>query len=272
MSYFSTHIDVLFVYVMISHGSVHSQFFQLGNVQKHLNELRNLRLCLRQQLAGGLSGFDPWHVGPAGSGGGGWARAGVSADICFSSLGKHTQHQQSLWRLWLHRNKVDFSFFHLIFGPDCHCADWFYISLWFLFRRLGIRYFVNYCFRFWVWVSLQSLAAYSVKNSAKHFHVRVLEGFDPDLLQTLKSGIVRCSVSCSIDAVVFTHQPTFLENLFKLTTQSHKTVGCEVSFDWCECIWKTLWNVLLPWPRQTQQMCFRTSLTVLSSIMMPYIN
>lgn len=55
-------------------------------------------------------------------------------------------------------------------------------------------------------------------------YVRALRGFDPDLLQTLKKEIVGSSVSCNIDAVMFTHQPTFLLNLIKLTTQTHKAV------------------------------------------------
>lgn len=54
-----------------------------------------------------------------------------------------------------------------------------------------------------------------------------LRGFDPDLLQTLKREIVGCSVSCNIDTVMFTHQPTFLLNLIKLTRQTHKALDSE---------------------------------------------
>lgn len=94
-----------------------------------------------------------------------------------------------------------------------HC-----IQLWFSFFFFLFTIFYYSFDTFYVPCSFSMWQFNPWKN------VRVLRGFDPDLLQTLKKEIVGCSVSCNIDAVMFTHQPTFLLNLIKLTRQTHKAV------------------------------------------------
>lgn len=93
---------------------------------------------------------------------------------------------------------------------------------------MSLPFIANSCF--WLLsISLMVLCSSLVyEGKIGCIHHRVLGGFDPDRLHTLKKEMVPSAVSCSIDAVVFTHQPIFLLNLIKLTRRPHEVPNLDV--------------------------------------------